>query len=40
MVLLIILAYLRPMRVVFGKVIQAETEKQSALGETVSASRR
>jgi ATP-binding cassette subfamily B protein len=35
MVLLIILAYLRPMRVVFGKVIQAETEKQSALGETV-----
>ena len=35
MVLLIILAYLRPMRVVFSKVIQAETEKQSALGETV-----
>jgi subfamily B ATP-binding cassette protein HlyB/CyaB len=34
-VLLIILAYLRPMRVVFGKVIAAETNKQSALGETV-----
>jgi len=34
-VLLIILAYLRPMRVVFGKVILAETNKQSALGETV-----
>jgi len=35
MVLLIILAYLRPMRVVFGRVLHAETEKQSALGETV-----
>jgi ATP-binding cassette, subfamily B, bacterial HlyB/CyaB len=35
MVMLVILAYLRPMRVVFGRVIQAETEKQSALGETV-----
>ncbi len=34
-VLLIILAYLRPMRVVYGHVIQAETNKQSALGETV-----
>jgi len=34
-VMLIILAYLRPMRVVYGRVIQAETEKQSALGETV-----
>ncbi|MSO99598.1 MAG: peptidase domain-containing ABC transporter [Acetobacteraceae bacterium] len=34
-VMLIILAYLRPMRVVFGRVIQAETDKQSALGETV-----
>jgi len=35
MVLLVILAYLRPMRVVFGRVIAAETDKQSALGETV-----
>jgi subfamily B ATP-binding cassette protein HlyB/CyaB len=35
MVLLIILAYLRPMRVVFGKVLAAETNKQAALGETV-----
>jgi ATP-binding cassette, subfamily B, bacterial HlyB/CyaB len=34
-VMLIILAYLRPMRVVYGRVIQAETDKQSALGETV-----
>ena len=34
-VLLIILAYLRPLRVVYGKVIQAETDKQAALGETV-----
>ena len=34
-VLLIILAYLRPMRVVYGKVVQAETNKQSALGETI-----
>ena len=34
-VLLIILAYLRPMRVVFARVIQSETDKQSALGETV-----
>ncbi len=34
-VLLIILAYLRPLRVVYAKVILAETNKQSALGETV-----
>jgi ATP-binding cassette subfamily B protein len=34
-VMLIILAYLRPMRVVFGKVLAAETAKQSALGETI-----
>ncbi len=34
-VMLIILAYLRPMRVVYGRVIAAETNKQSALGETV-----
>jgi len=35
MILLVILAYLRPMRVVFGRVLAAETDKQSALGETV-----
>jgi subfamily B ATP-binding cassette protein HlyB/CyaB len=34
-VMLIILAYLRPMRVVYGKVLAAETNKQSALGETI-----
>ena len=34
-VMLIILAYLRPMRIVYGKVIAAETDKQSALGETI-----
>jgi ATP-binding cassette subfamily B protein len=34
-VLLVILAYLRPLRVVFGHVLKAETDKQSALGETV-----
>ena len=34
-VLLIILAYLRPMRVVYSKVLQAETDKQAALGETI-----
>ena len=32
---LIILAYLRPMRVVFKRVIDAETRKHSALGETI-----
>jgi ATP-binding cassette subfamily B protein len=32
---LIILAYLRPLRVVFARVVAAETEKQSALGETI-----
>ena len=34
-VMLIILAYLRPLRVVYGKVLAAETNKQSALGETI-----
>ena len=32
---LIILAYLRPMRVVFARVVEAETNKHSALGETI-----
>ena len=32
---LIILAFLRPLRVVFGKVIQAETARASVLGETI-----
>jgi ATP-binding cassette, subfamily B, bacterial HlyB/CyaB len=34
-VLLILLAYLRPMRVVYGKVSTAETNKQSTLGEAI-----
>nr|WP_294526875.1 peptidase domain-containing ABC transporter [uncultured Rhodopila sp.] len=34
-IMLIILAFLRPIRVVFGKVITAETLKQAALGETI-----
>jgi len=32
---LIILAYLRPLRVVFARVVEAETNKHSALGETI-----
>ena len=32
---LIILAYLRPLRAVFKRVVDAETKKQAALGETV-----
>jgi ATP-binding cassette subfamily B protein len=32
---LIVLAYLRPMRVVFTRLLKAETDKQAALGETV-----
>jgi ATP-binding cassette, subfamily B, bacterial HlyB/CyaB len=32
---LIILAYLRPLRVVFARVVRAETDKHSALGETI-----
>lgn len=34
-IMLIILAYLRPIRQIFGKVIAAETMKQAALGETI-----
>ena len=34
-IMLIILAYLRPIRAIFGKVIVAETMKQAALGETI-----
>lgn len=33
--MLVILAYLKPLRAVFKKVVRAETEKASALGETV-----
>jgi len=32
---LIIIAFLKPIRVVFGKVMRAETDKSAALGETV-----
>jgi ATP-binding cassette, subfamily B, bacterial HlyB/CyaB len=32
---LIILAYLRPLRVVFARVVEAETNKHAALGETI-----
>ena len=32
---LILLAYLKPLSIVFGRVVQAETNKQSALGETI-----
>ncbi len=35
MIMLIILAYLRPMRTIFSKVINAETLKNAALGETI-----
>lgn len=34
-ILLIIMAYLRPVRMMYGKVIKAETDKQAALGETI-----
>jgi subfamily B ATP-binding cassette protein HlyB/CyaB len=34
-IMLIILAYLRPIRAIFSKVIAAETMKQAALGETI-----
>ena len=34
-IMLIIVAYLRPLRVVYGKVITAETNKSAVLGETV-----
>ena len=35
LIALVILAYLRPLRVIFNKVVQAETNKASALGETI-----
>jgi subfamily B ATP-binding cassette protein HlyB/CyaB len=35
MIALIILAFLRPLRTIFGKVIQAETARASVLGETI-----
>ncbi len=35
LITLIILVYLRPLGVVYGRVVAAETNKQSALGETV-----
>jgi ATP-binding cassette subfamily B protein len=35
LIMLIILAYLRPIRVIFAKVITAETLKNAALGETI-----
>jgi ATP-binding cassette subfamily B protein len=34
-IMLIILAFLRPMRMIFAKVVMAETLKQAALGETI-----
>src|SRR5690348_16267620 len=34
-IMLIILAFLRPIRIIFGKVITAETLKNAALGETI-----
>jgi subfamily B ATP-binding cassette protein HlyB/CyaB len=34
-IMLIILAFLRPMRMIFAKVVTAETLKQAALGETI-----
>lgn len=35
LIMLIIVAFLRPIRKIFGKVILAETNKQAALGETI-----
>ena len=35
LIMLIILAYLRPIRSMFGRVIEAETNKSAALGETI-----
>ncbi len=35
LIMLVILAYLRPLRVVFRRVVMAETGKASALGETI-----
>ncbi len=34
-IMLVILAFLRPLRVAFGKVVAAETDRSAALGETV-----
>ncbi len=34
-IMMILLAYLRPLAIVFGRVVMAETNKQSALGETI-----
>src|SRR5437899_4362018 len=34
-IMLVILSFLRPLRHVFSRVVRAETEKASALGETV-----
>jgi subfamily B ATP-binding cassette protein HlyB/CyaB len=34
-IMLVILAFLRPMRNIFAKVVQAETNKNAALGETI-----
>src|SRR5690349_10479993 len=35
LITVVILAYLKPLRSVFGRVVSAETEKASALGETI-----
>ncbi len=35
LIMLIILAYLRPIRVIYGRVLVAETNKSAALGETI-----
>lgn len=35
LILLIIVAYLRPIRILFGRVVIAETNKSAALGETI-----
>ena len=35
LIMLIIVAFLRPLRIAFGRVVNAETERSSALGETV-----
>src|SRR6185312_14118504 len=35
LITLVILAYLRPLRAMFGRVVRAETDKHSALGETI-----
>jgi subfamily B ATP-binding cassette protein HlyB/CyaB len=35
LIMLIIVAYLRPIRMIFGRVVKAETDKSAALGETI-----